>query len=92
MHVPMDLDVQLDKESGTFECFAPKRIVHTWTGHAKGVNAIRFFPKSGHMILSASQDCRIKVNFYGYSWFYKFFILLHRFGTYTEVKNVFELF
>lgn len=61
MHVPMDLDVQLDKDAGSFECFAPKRIVHTWTGHSKGVNAIRFFPKSGHMLLSASQDCRIKV-------------------------------
>lgn len=62
MHVPLDLDVRLDKEPGSFECFAPKRVVHTWTGHAKGVNAIRFFPTSGHMLLSASQDCRIKVN------------------------------
>jgi len=61
MHVPTDLDVRLDKETGSFECFAPKRIVHTWTGHSKGVNAIRFFPNSGHLLLSASQDCRIKV-------------------------------
>ena len=63
MHVPMDLDVQLDKDLGSFECFAPKRIVHTWTGHSKGVNSIRFFPNSGHMLLSASQDCRLKVLF-----------------------------
>lgn len=61
MYVPTDLDVRLDKEVGSFDCYAPKRIVHTWTGHSKGVNAIRFFPNSGHLLLSASQDCRIKV-------------------------------
>lgn len=75
MHVPMDLDVQLDKDAGSFECFAPKRIIHTWTGHAKGVNAIRFFPKSGHMLLSASQDCRIKVNHLLDSYFYNYLAL-----------------
>ena len=30
MHVPQDLDIRLDKERGSFECFAPKRAVHTW--------------------------------------------------------------
>jgi pre-mRNA-processing factor 17 len=59
--VPMDLDQRLDKEPGTFDCFAPKKLIHTWVGHTKGVTAIRFFPKSGHLLLSASQDMRIKL-------------------------------
>jgi pre-mRNA-processing factor 17 len=59
--VPGDLDRRLDREPGSFECFAPKRLVHTWIGHTRGVTAIRFFPGSGHLLLSASQDMRVKL-------------------------------
>jgi pre-mRNA-processing factor 17 len=56
--------MSFDKE--TFDCFAPKRLIHTWTGHTKGVNSIRFIPKTGHLLLSAAQDQRIKLwNAYG---------------------------
>ena len=63
MHVPQDLDINLLAEPGQQECFIPKKLIHTWSGHHKGVTCIRFFPHSGHMLLSGGNDNKIKVCF-----------------------------
>jgi pre-mRNA-processing factor 17 len=42
-------------------CFIPKKSIHTYTGHTKAVQVIRFFPKIGHYILSCSLDCKVKL-------------------------------
>jgi pre-mRNA-processing factor 17 len=39
----------------------PRKLVHTWKGHNGGVQCIKFFPQSGHLLLSCSLDSRIKI-------------------------------
>ena len=43
------------------DCFIPKKWIHTWAGHDKGVQRIKFFPKFGHLLLSASHDGTCKI-------------------------------
>ncbi|KAF3909314.1 hypothetical protein ABW20_dc0109338 [Dactylellina cionopaga] len=61
MHIPQDLDINLGKEPGSTPNFIPKKLIHTWKGHTKPVTAVRFFPKSGHLLLSSSADAKIKI-------------------------------
>jgi pre-mRNA-processing factor 17 len=61
MAVPQDIDVNLLGDSGEQECFIPKKLIHTWDGHAKGVSSIKFFPKSAHLLLSGGMDNQVKV-------------------------------
>jgi len=64
MHIPTDVDVKLNPAEGAPPptSFIPERCIHTWTGHNKGISAIRLFPKSGHLLLSGSMDTKIKVS------------------------------
>ncbi|CAM9121899.1 unnamed protein product [Discosporangium mesarthrocarpum] len=46
---------------GEHKCFTPKKCIHRWTGHTKGVQAISFFPGYGHLLLSGSMDSTVKM-------------------------------
>ncbi|KAF7722134.1 hypothetical protein EC973_003678 [Apophysomyces ossiformis] len=61
MAVPQDLDINLLGEPGTQNCFIPKRCIHTWDAHPQGVSAVRLLPKSGHLVLSAGMDNKLKI-------------------------------
>lgn len=59
LHVPQTLEIKLDKTPMSFETFFPKKQIHTWRGHTKGISTLRFLPTSGHLLLSASLDAKI---------------------------------
>ena len=63
MHVPQDVGVNLRSAEPPAKCFLSKKLIHTWTGHNKGIHAIRWFPSSAHLLLSCSMDSKIKVCF-----------------------------
>ena len=50
-----------DVKEDEHECYIPKQWVHTWSGHTKGVAAIRWFPGTGHLLLSAGMDTKVKI-------------------------------
>lgn len=61
LHAPHDVGVNLRSRSHPDRCFLPKAHIHTWTGHTKGVSAIRLVPKTAHLLLSGSMDSRVKL-------------------------------
>ncbi|PKX95645.1 WD40 repeat domain-containing protein [Aspergillus novofumigatus IBT 16806] len=61
MHVPRDLDVDLEKEVGSIKNYVPKKLIHTWKSHTKAITSLRFFPNSGHLLLSSAADGKAKI-------------------------------
>ncbi|KAF2102692.1 WD40 repeat-like protein [Rhizodiscina lignyota] len=61
MHVPQDLGIDLRGDISSLQCYHPKRQIHTFKGHTGPINQMRFFPSSGHLLLSASADCKVKL-------------------------------
>lgn len=61
MHVPQDLGIDLSSLDAEIKNYIPSKQIHTWRGHTKAINALRFFPNSGHVLLSSSADAKIKL-------------------------------
>lgn len=50
-----------DADGPSHECFIPKKCIKKLTGHTKGVQALQYFPGTGHLLLSASMDGKCKI-------------------------------
>ena len=50
-----------DLKNNEHNCYIPKKLKFTYNGHNKLVQRIQFFPKYGHLLLSCSQDRKIKI-------------------------------
>uniref|UniRef100_A0A1I8GUG9 Pre-mRNA-processing factor 17 n=2 Tax=Macrostomum lignano TaxID=282301 RepID=A0A1I8GUG9_9PLAT len=59
---PRDAGVNFRSDEGPRKCFLPKRQLHEWVkAHDRGVAAIRLFPRTGHLLLSAGMDSKLKL-------------------------------
>ncbi|KAI6241236.1 Pre-mRNA splicing factor [Aphelenchoides fujianensis] len=61
MDTPMYTGANLRPDFVPDRCYPPTKQAHTYKSHTKPINAIRWFPKSAHMFLSASMDCKVKL-------------------------------
>lgn len=70
MHVPQDLDIDLTSsfENLNLKCYYPKKQIHTFSPHFNGkpahdrsITTLKFFPSSGHVLLSAGAEGRVKL-------------------------------
>ena len=58
---PSDLRPLDEDDQAKMKCFLPKKRVHTFTGHTKGVRKIDLIPRYGHLLLSGSFDSKCKI-------------------------------
>lgn len=49
------------RSGGDHDCFIPKKCIHRFTGHSKGIQTVRLFPSTGHLALSGSMDATCKI-------------------------------
>jgi pre-mRNA-processing factor 17 len=61
LHIPQDVGVNLHSEEPLEKCFIPKKCIHSFTGHTKGIQKMQLFPISGHLFLTCSMDSKVKV-------------------------------
>jgi len=61
MHIPQDLDINLTGERAETKNYCPKKVIHTYKSHTKAITQMQFFPSSGHLLLSASADSKVKI-------------------------------
>lgn len=61
LHPPMDQGVNFRESATINRCYLPKKLIHTWKGHTKEVTSVNLYPKSGHLLLTTSMDCKIKL-------------------------------
>jgi len=61
MAPPAGAAVREEGDTEHHTCYVPKKCVHRFTGHNKGVHRIRLFPKTGHLLLSGGLDGKCKV-------------------------------
>jgi WD40 repeat protein len=59
MHAPADIDTKLGVPPP--RCFLPKREIHKWTGHTKGVNTVKLLPQTAHLLLTCAMDNKVKL-------------------------------
>lgn len=84
MHVPTDVGINLSNDDTPAECFAPKKLIHTWKGHLRGTNKIQFFPHSNHLLLSCGNDNKIFL----WSVYHKRELLRGYYGHNKPVKDI----
>lgn len=53
--------VKPPKDIDDRQCFLPKKWVYTWSGHTMGVQQIKLFPETAHLLLSAGMDGTVKI-------------------------------
>lgn len=58
MHPDQTLGITTDEPE---RCFLPKREIHSFVGHTKGVSTCRFLPNTAHLLLSAGLDGKVKI-------------------------------
>jgi len=61
LHIPQDIDKNLRSEEPPEKCFIPKKCIHTYKGHTKGIQKMQLFPVSGHLFLTCSMDSKVKL-------------------------------